>query len=195
MSDASVGWSRFTKTTMRCPTCAVGAVDTQQEARTRIPAIRKEMAAVGIELAIRVRVELRDADSINVAGSGSSMRLGLTHTRLWSDRTAEVLGIEIARGLPATQFGQAVAHEIGHAWLFQKGAVNLEQTLEEGVCELFAGAWLKRCPTAIAPALRDAMLTNPDPVYGEGYRMVRNAVIKHGIATVLDTVCRRGSLP
>ncbi|PRY34258.1 protein DA1 [Umezawaea tangerina] len=188
------GWSRFTSATVRCPTCAGQAVDTQEEARLHIPAVRTGMAALGIELDQRVRVTLVEPDAINT--DVVSLCLGRTLQRTWADRaTTDVLGIEIARGLTTTHFGATVAHEIGHAWLAQRGARNLSPPLEEGVCELFSGAWLKRQRTEFASTLRRVSLESPDPVYGAGYRMVRDSVVSHGVAAVLDSVCRRGCLP
>jgi hypothetical protein len=43
--------------------------------------------------------------------------------------------------------------------------------------------------------LRDSLATNPDPLYGGGYRMVRAVVVKHGIADVLTHIRDHGSLP
>jgi hypothetical protein len=185
------GWSRFTATTARCPTCSSCAVETQEQARLHIPEVRRTMAEVGIELAVRVRVELSD-----VAAVGRELCTGLTRSVEWADgRAAEVVGIEIARGLPDVHFGMTLAHEIGHAWLIQNGATDLEPTVAEGVCELFAGAWLKRRGTSLAAALREEMATNADPVYGVGYRLVRDAVITHGVAATLARVVGEGSLP
>ena len=190
-SRTCAGWSRFTAGAARCPTCAGCAVDTQEQARAHIPAVRQEMAAAGITLATRVRVELHDIDQAD-----AGLRLGVTHSREWlNGRPSDVLGIEIARGLPDINFGLTLAHEIGHAWLVQNDATNLEPALAEGVCELFAAAWLKRRGTLVALALRDSLATNPDPVYGGGYRMVRAVVVKHGIADVLTHIRDHGSLP
>jgi hypothetical protein len=187
-------WARFTSTTVRCPTCVSRAVDTQQEARKHIPRVRADMAALGVELPQRVRVTLVDPDVMNP--DTRSLCLGRTLQRVWLDTAVtDVLGIEIAGGLTETHFCATVVHEIGHAWLAQRGAVDLDQTLEEGVCELFAGAWLKRQRTPFADTLRRSALENPDPVYGGGYRLVREAVVRHGIAVVLDHVCARGELP
>lgn len=187
------GWARFTSAAARCPTCAGQAVDTREEARRHIPAVRAEMARLGIELDQRVRVTLVEPDLIN--GDGG-LCLGRTLRRTWMETSVtDVLGIEIARGLTTTHFGATLAHEIGHAWLAQRGAPDLPPPLEEGVCELFAGAWLKRRSSGFAAALRDSTLKNPDPVYGAGYRMVRDSVVSHGIAVVLDSVCARGRLP
>ncbi|WP_157591505.1 protein DA1 [Saccharothrix syringae] len=188
------GWSPFTATTTRCPTCAAQAVDDPGEARRHIPAVRAEMAALGIRLDQRVRVTLVEPDALVTGSRG--LCLGRTLKRTWIDTSVtDVLGIEIARGLTGTHFGATVAHEMGHAWLAQRGAPPLPHRLEEGVCELFSGAWLKRRRTAFAAELRQAALDNPDEVYGAGYRLVRGAVVVHGITAVLDALCRRGRLP
>lgn len=197
-SRVCAGWSRFTADRVRCPTCSRRAVDTQEQARAYIPDVRREMAGIGISLCTPVRVGLCDADLIDKAGGsdGSGVCLGLTHSRAWLDgRADEVLHIEIARGLPETHFGQVLAHEIGHAWLVQNRATDLDPALAEGVCELFSGAWLKRNATAVASALRESLAANPDPVYGDGYRMVRAAVVRFGVDAVLKHICTHGTLP
>lgn len=187
-------WARFTSATVRCPTCVSVAVETQQDARRHIPRVRTDMAALGIALPQRVRVTLVDPDVMNPGTR--SLCLGRTLQRTWEHTSVtDVLGIEIAGGLTETQFCATVVHEIGHAWLAQRGATGLDLTLEEGVCELFAGAWLKRQRTPFASTLRRSALENPDPVYGGGYRLVREAVVRHGITAVLDHVCTRGRLP
>ncbi|WP_189222437.1 protein DA1, partial [Saccharothrix coeruleofusca] len=151
------GWSRFTATTVRCPTCAAQSVDTVEQARSHIPAVREDMAALGIRLDQRVRVTLVDPDVINTGGRG--VCLGRTLQRVEEGgAVTDVVGIEIARGLTSTHFGATVAHEIGHAWLAQRGARALARQLEEGVCELFSGAWLKRRGTEFARAMRQAAL-------------------------------------
>jgi hypothetical protein len=67
--------------------------------------------------------------------------------------------------------------------------------LVEGLCELFAGAWLKKQPGHLAATVREAMAVNPDPTYGVGYRTVRNAVVVHGIRSVLAALRADGRLP
>jgi hypothetical protein len=155
------------------------------------------MARIGIELSTRVAVRLRDPDSLGfrAGASGTGLPLGLTAGERTGSESATVVGIEVARGLPEVHFGATLAHELGHAWLIQRGAADLEPILAEGTCELFTGAWLKQRNGSLARTLRESMMTNPDPVYGAGYRLVRDAVLRHGIAVVLDSICHRRRLP
>jgi hypothetical protein len=182
------GWGSSAVTALRCPSCAADAVDTQEQARAHIRRVRTQLAALGIELEQRVRVRLVGALPAPV---GNSV-VGLTHS--W-ENSRTVVGIEVLQGLTTSHFGATVAHEIGHAWLIQRGASVTDRVLVEGVCELFAAAWLKRQPGRMPAALREAMAANPDEVYGAGYQLVRDAVLRSGVGVVLHTLCRSGSLP
>jgi hypothetical protein len=190
----AAGWLPFTGTSVRCPTCATGSVDTQEQARRHIRLVRSQLDGLGIRLDQRVRITLADPDELNEVDHGSA-RLGRTARRTWHGGRSEVLGIDVARGLTVWHFGAVTAHEIGHAWLTQHGATGLRPMLEEGTCELFSAAWLKKQPSPLAAALRRAIADNPDPVYGNGYRAVRSAVVRHGVAAVLTSLSRHRRLP
>ncbi|MFI9386932.1 protein DA1 [Kutzneria sp. NPDC052558] len=190
-----VGWATFTRDTLRCPTCVRHGIETQAAARGHIPGVRAAMAAMGVELIRRVRVTLVVPDALRNGWPTDAVLFGMTHHQVSADGAADVLGIQVAAGLTTTHFGATLAHEIGHAWLVERGAVGLEPTVAEGLCELFAGAWLKKQRTVVADALREAMATNPDPVYGGGYRLVRAAVVRHGIRAVLNHLVTRRTLP
>ncbi|MBM7769883.1 hypothetical protein JOD54_000087 [Actinokineospora baliensis] len=187
------GWSRWGAST-RCPRCALGAIECQDDARGQIPVVRAAMAALGIELTRRVRVTLADPGPLSPDTTGRDGVLGITHQQWGPDGYAAV-SIEIAGGLTPVHFGATLAHELGHAWLAERKSGPLPLPLEEGVCEVFAGAWLKKQDTPLATRLRAAMDTNPDPVYGHGYRMVRAAIVHAGIEAVLTSVVRTGALP
>jgi Protein DA1 len=194
ISRAETGWANFTSRTWRCPTCVRNGIQTQDNARRHIPLVWAQMANLGIQLRRRVRVRVVDPDSLRPDGTDGIL-FGVTHHQLWSTGDVDVVGIQVAAGLPPAYFGATLAHEIGHAWLGERGAVQLDAPIAEGVCELFAAAWLKKQRTRMADALRRQMATNPSPVYGDGYRRARAAVARHGIHTVLDHVVTRRFLP
>lgn len=190
-------WKPFSPGHLRCPTCVVDAVETQPQARARLPSVRARMAAIGVELADPVRVQVVSPEEINTAEGGPArgVLLGLTEQWMIDGGPVTVAGIRVAAGMPPTHFGQVVAHEIGHAWLAQYGQRRPEPAVAEGVCELFAYAWLKREQSPLARALRAQMHSNPDPVYGGGFRAVHAAVSRHGIEAVLASVLTAGVLP
>lgn len=193
------GWCRFTGPRLRCPTCSTGAVEDQQQARSWLPVIRREMAAIGVWLPTRVLVRLVDPDRLDPATqpSAQGVLLGVTEHTSWGNQRLEVVEIRIAGGQPPLQFGRAVAHEIGHAWLTQHGGPGRrpELDIEEGLCELFAHGWLKKQRTPLADELRRRMRENPDPLYGEGFRKVHASARRYGVAAVMGSLAHHGRLP
>lgn len=191
------GWRGFGASRLRCPTCLVDAVETQQAARTRLPAIRADMAAIGVRLPVRVLVRLVAPDELGHSAqtAAGQMVLGVTEHLSSGGRPPEVVEIRIARGQPPLQFGWSVAHEIGHAWITQHSERRPELSVEEGFCELFAHAWLKRQQGRVSEELRRRLRENPDPIYGEGFRTVHAAARRHGVVAVMESLTRQGRLP
>ncbi|GAA2634610.1 hypothetical protein GCM10010399_79070 [Dactylosporangium fulvum] len=199
-TQAPPGWRPFIGGTMRCPRCLVGAVETQPEARLHLPAVRRQLADIGLELPERVLVRVVSPEEVHATagptpGLTTGVLLGLTEQVIGGREGRRVIGISVVAGMPPTYFGRVVAHEIGHAWLALRGREPVDDVIEEGVCELFAYAWLKRNGTQLAWALREQCHANPDPVYGGGFRTVHAAVQTHGISVVLDRLLRTGALP
>jgi len=194
---APPGWASFSATLLRCPTCLVDAVETQEQARALLPSVRARMAAIGVELAERVRVRVVIPDEINRHGGAPSrgVLLGLTDQWVVVGEPTTVSAIRVVAGMPPTYFGRAVAHEIGHAWLAQYGRNRVAPEVEEGLCELFAYAWLKRERSPLGDSLRSQLHANPDPVYGGGFRTVHVSVDRHGIENVLTSLLTKGALP
>jgi hypothetical protein len=142
-------------------------------------------------------VQIVTAEEIDKSARAPSHGVVVGLTDIWvSGRgRAKVSSIRVVAGLPPTYFGQAVAHEIGHAWLAQYGHRPVPPAVEEGLSELFAYAWLKRERSSLAERLRAQMRGNPDPVYGQGFRLVHASVAQHGIARVLASLVTIGALP
>jgi hypothetical protein len=191
------GWRRFTSSQLRCPTCSTGAVEDQEQAHRWLPIIRREMAMIGVSLPTRVLVRLVNPDQLDpsVHTSAQGVLLGVTRHISRGDQGLEVVEIRIAGGQPPLQFGSAVAHEIGHAWLTQHGNRRPELDIEEGFCELFAHGWLKQQRTPLADELRRRIRENPDPIYGEGFRKVHASATQYGVSTVMESLARHGRLP
>jgi hypothetical protein len=187
------GWRDLGAGTHRCPACAQDAVDTQETLRRHVPRVRDVTRDLGFGLARRVRVVFGTVDDLS--GPGPARPFGVTELRITGARTAEVVVVRVLCGLPAFVFGRVVAHELGHAWLAQFASRPADPAVEEGVCELIAYAWLKRSGAPYAEELRDEIRTNPDPVYGNGFRTVHTAVQRHGLATVLESMSTTGTLP
>lgn len=189
------GWRRFTSSTQRCVACQQGAIETQLDARTMLPPVRADMAAIGVVLQNRVLVRVVDPDELGASSSGTGVVLAEILQQMAPGQRRTPVEIHVAAGLTPTHFGSAVAHEIGHAWLSQEAGPPLDHAIEEGLCELFAHAWLKRARAPLGAEMRRQMRLNPDPVYGGGLRAVHSAVETNGIRAVLYSLTRTGALP
>jgi hypothetical protein len=192
-SDSS-GWTRFSSSGYRCPACGESAVESKADARQRARDVCADLSRIGIGLRQPVRVELVEPDALRTAPSGPGFIAGRTHRRRSSFNSVEVTGVTIARGLPKLRFGTALAHEIGHCWVTEQGINRLDRIVEEGLCQVFAGAWLKKQDDPLAGLVR-AELDSPDEVYGGGYRLVRAAIQAQGIDAVLSGLRDQGRLP
>ncbi|PSL53369.1 protein DA1 [Saccharothrix carnea] len=154
----------------RCGRCSAWAVDRQSDVGAVVSLVRPLLHSYGIRLPNRVRVELTSPDQLG-RHAGTSVH-GLTSV-VRSGGTSQVARMRVMSGMPATQFGQVLAHEMGHAWLaLCPGAGIRSARDEEGLCELVASWWLRHRGGRLARYYLDNLSSNPDPVYGDGYREV-----------------------
>jgi hypothetical protein len=171
----------------RCRSCARSAVDDQADVKRALPEVRSYFRNLGVELPNRVRVEVAPGRDIATAAGPSA----LAFTK---KSRSEVLAVRAASGLPRTVFGMVVAHEIGHAWLVGCPSGGRSPMEEEGICELLASWWLRQRNDTLAEIHLRRMEKSPDPVYGRGYRLVRDRTRGLTQREVIQTVARVGSI-
>lgn len=80
--------------------------------------------------------------------------------------------IFILENLPKTFFAGVLAHEYMHVWQYQNN-INPPRDLCEGFCNLGSMAMYQKINTKFSSFLLEQILISPDPVYGEGFRKVR----------------------
>lgn len=141
------------------------------------------------------------------------------HTRGIEGLTTKVLrpppvlrgveAISLRRNLTAVTAAQVLAHEYTHAWLWLQGFPELDQRLEEGLCELLSYLFLLSCLRDPPPAgggvlARDpealrgqimAIEANAHPDYGGGFRDCVEALHGRTLHEVLFHVRQHGMLP
>ena len=112
----------------------------------------------------------------------------VTSTNSKGQQIRRVPEIRLLHGRPKLVQGLVVAHELGHAWLFQKGFLALPLDVEEGFCEFCAHHWLSRTGDRRAPYLMHDIETNPDSTYGGGFRKVSALAGKDGLPGVVERI-------
>jgi len=174
-----------------CPRCSRTTVGTQDDVRRLLPRVRSGLHELGLRLNAPVRVRLvGDGEMVALSGARADLPLGCTVS---IDTT--VVDLVVLAGLPAPEFGAIVAHECMHAWTAQRGFGEIAAPLSEGLSQLASDGWLERQRDPRARLLREAIADDPDPVYGDGFRLVRTAVRRHGLLPVLRAVRATGALP
>lgn len=78
-------------------------------------------------------------------------------------------------GLSKTVFCASLAHELMHVYLFEKNIV-LNPTETEGICELVSYFTFVRMNSPAAKHYIKVMELNPDPIYGNGFRLMKEKV-------------------
>lgn len=152
----------------RCARCSKWAVDAQSDVGTVVRTVRPLLHSYGIRLPNQVRVELVELGELR-AGVGELLHGVTVVEQGWLRGASRVRSIKVVSGMPATQFGQVVAHEMGHGWLALCPGRRLSAD-EEGICELIGSWWLRHRGGRLAAHYLEQMMQNPDPVYGDGYR-------------------------
>lgn len=105
--------------------------------------------------------------------------------------TNEKCSILVLDTLPAERLVEIYAHELTHDFLLHKYRGLADQVWVEGVCEYVSASMnvlLKK------PEKNVRFIYNPDPVYGNGFRQVRDYVEQHswaGLLKFLDTLPRK----
>jgi hypothetical protein len=178
---------------VRCRRCSTGAIDVQADVGTMVHLVRSQLHSYGIQLPNRVRVEL--VSVARLASEASHGVHGLTVTNHDLMGRGTVLAIRVAKSMPATLFGQVLAHEMGHGWLAGCPAAGRTGVVEEGICELVASWWLVGRGGPFARHLLASMAANPDPVYGEGFRLASRRTAGLTPTQIVEHVTRTGSLP
>lgn len=95
--------------------------------------------------------------------------------------------INSLRQLTPSEFGEVLAHEMLHCWMFER---NIYPPLElcEGFCELGAFLFMQRINRPNALFRAQCIMNNPDPVYGDGFRMVYQSYLVGGWSAAIHLI-------
>ncbi|CAH9111294.1 unnamed protein product [Cuscuta epithymum] len=133
-------------------------------------------------------------------------------------RHCEVTAILILYGLPRLLTGSILAHELMHAWLRLRGYRTMSQDVEEGICQVMAHMWLESQIESLSSCCNDSASSSSNhgdvvyerklgdffkhqiesdtsPIYGNGYRAGKMAVLKYGLQGTLEHIGMTGTFP
>jgi len=183
-----------------CTTCWQTAVVDQEDAEQLFRMVRRRMKR-DLDLSTDHDIEFRlvgrdELDSLtNGRASGHELgyyqyqaettttylttrdRQGREEKRVAGERTEEKFRIFILYGLPEKRLMEVAAHELAHDWMHANLPKIKAPIFEEGFAEYVA--WLVDESFGHAGLMR-RIEENTDPVYGDGFKMMRNLAERHG---------------
>jgi len=95
--------------------------------------------------------------------------------------------IYILNGLPAINLESIIAHELLHVWIAQNTKRVLSKSVTEGSCNYVSYLYLvSQNSTLLVKQLIDKIEKDPSPVYGGGFRTIRNKFANKSISLFLS---------
>jgi hypothetical protein len=179
--------------TVLCRPCRVRAVGTRELQDYGNPFGTAALGELGLQLRLAIQVPIRLETLARIRqlnGPGQAQAEGITQTQVETldgrETVRSIREIIVAGGLAREHFEGILAHEFGHVWLFHRKLDRHAGLVAEGFCELVKHRWLTRLGTPLARELQRKQEDNPDPVYGNGFRLLRQHWDRAGSQGVLD---------
>jgi len=113
--------------------------------------------------------------------------VGLAYVSEYPDGE-QVFEVHMIAGLTKLDFAEVLAHEIMHTWINQNNISFTNKADEEGLCNYASYIVLSSVGNSYAKSLINAMMQNPDPIYGEGFRIVKNRIEMVGFNQYLQSL-------
>ena len=171
----------------QCPDCSVHTVQDDARAREIFAEVVSWIESVFGPGRLR---EVRMTYGTLPSGNGSVASVG--RTEFLHLNGVSRLSIATIKDLPDFVLAATLAHELGHVLLFVDDKTldpnpqwPTDDEVVEGFCEVVASEWLESRTDRRSRVLRRMMDTNPTPVYGPGFRMMRSEFDRAGSLVLL----------
>lgn len=106
--------------------------------------------------------------------------------------------IHILNGMPRLAFMGVLAHELLHVWIHENNLKHLQPMQVEGFCNLATALIYQQAATPadqeLATVLLKRLQEDPDPTYGDGYRLMVKHLDTLGWPGLLAAMTRPGGL-
>ena len=185
-----------------CSVCQSSSIQTSLEARPLFLRVKQWISNQGLvynnlQLSLELCDRIRLAQLLHEHSQTHSWGATTSSTYMQDGQVVHpvVNGIAVLQGLPAVLFQGVTAHELGHVWLIVHGIENLSNWGEEGFCEYLSHRYY--CDLNIPESHYHAMCieSNPNPIYGEGFRRVRGMADSLGFPHFLEILRTTKRLP
>ena len=179
-----------------CGLCAPTSVTTLDEARelmsTTAAALRKHGIRVATDdipvlLLPRDRMQMLSHDAEQNVKGFTDYVIAPQADGKWK---AETFNIDLLYGMPEIETTYALAHELMHVWLARRGVGrdDQDQALVEGSCSYASFLVMSDLDTRESEFVAHRIQSEPDSVYGGGFRRVKGYVDANGVEAWLKAL-------
>ncbi len=190
---------------IRCPICRSSAIETVEQARPIFSRLIQWVNNQGLVYNnLHLSLELVDRQKLGRLITGRAGTAGIhsqgvtlstTHTLNGKVTRTEVNGVAVLEGMPALSFQGVTVHELGHVWLIVHDVKDLPLWAEEGFCELLTHRYYTQLNTEESRYHAQGIETNPNSVYGVGFRRMRAIADPMGFKRFVETLQKTKRIP
>lgn len=188
-------------TCLSCATDGVYDVKRMEEVRKRV---WPTLSALGIPLPVGdvvIRVVGKDVierQALKINARGNLRGLTLTTYKIISNGKSNNTTFEheilILYGMPHIECSSVLAHEYAHIWLNERFIEDTPPVVE-GFCNLVSEAILLKEKGKLASIIRENMKQSDNPVYGAGYRRMKQRLAVLGWPALLAEMKSKSKPP
>lgn len=180
----------------RCTQCAAVAVEDAAIAQPMVGHLIEWLRDEGVTLDRPVRFRARLVERQDLLGETEDDpdALGRAYTTTRGNAPIK-LELHLLRGMPSPMFEGVAVHELGHAWMSCRHVTGLPKWAEEGFCEWVSHRWYLHKATRDARYYAEQVENNENPVYGGGFRRLRDLEGRYGFDAIVDHLIARKKLP
>jgi hypothetical protein len=184
-AELTGGGSRESNNQFICSICLEDAVDDIKTARQIVDRVRRQLEPFGISIRdAELDLRLSSWDELKqLTPAASKNHTGFTESEVVyynGKKLNEKFKIYILNNLPTYHFITTAAHELMHVWQHMYGSDSNLLPVVEGSCNYAAFLVLKSSTDKRAKYMIESMATDQSPVYGDGFRFIRDYVTEKG---------------
>lgn len=184
-----------------CDHCLATAVTDEDELETLAEEINGHLTLYGLNVVLsQITLEFGNLDELQIDHANPHPNpTGLTRleqrTAFFGLITESDQTVTIAYGMPRAWVISTLAHELTHVWHNQNGRLDLESAFCEGSCNYASYLVLQEYEGPLVDYLILSMEQEADPIYGDGYRMVKNWVDRASVYEWVALMLTADTLP
>ena len=189
ISDSGTGGGvRYNDGRNICGICLATVVNDYALAQHLFRDVKKELRGYGIDINWDdIGFYLVDRNYISQLSNENRVieqQTGFTYHRfetLNGQIRSRKFDVYILNGMPEINFISTAAHELMHVWLYLNASYDMDKSLSEGSANFASYLVLRNRKVDRARFLIENLENDRDPVYGDGYRRVKQFVGTRGM--------------